>query len=79
VVIGFGDGRVEMRDLASGSVEHERIVFEEPDNISAMSERADVCPRRAYFSRMKSCGPVLAPAVVVAYLSGTRPTGDSHA
>ncbi|MCB1390838.1 MAG: ribose-5-phosphate isomerase RpiA [Rhodobacteraceae bacterium] len=33
VVIGFPDGRVEMRDLASGTVEHERIVFEEPDNI----------------------------------------------
>ncbi|WP_417628967.1 ribose-5-phosphate isomerase RpiA [Pararhodobacter aggregans] len=33
VVIGFGDGRVEMRDIASGIVEHERIVFEEPDNI----------------------------------------------
>ena len=33
VVIGFGDGRVEMRDLASGTVEHERIVFEEVDNI----------------------------------------------
>ncbi|WP_334193879.1 ribose-5-phosphate isomerase RpiA [Pararhodobacter sp.] len=33
VVIGYGDGRVEMRDIASGTVEHERIVFEEPDNI----------------------------------------------
>ncbi|WP_370206981.1 ribose-5-phosphate isomerase RpiA [Pararhodobacter marinus] len=33
VVIGFGDGRVEMRDIASGSVEHEKIVFEDEDNI----------------------------------------------
>lgn len=33
VVIGFPDGRVEMRDIASGAIEHERIVFEEPDNI----------------------------------------------
>lgn len=33
VVIGYSDGRVEMRDIASGAVEHERIVFEEPDNI----------------------------------------------
>ncbi|MCA0207333.1 MAG: ribose-5-phosphate isomerase RpiA [Proteobacteria bacterium] len=33
VVIGYGDGRVEMRDIASGTVEHERIVFEETDNI----------------------------------------------
>ncbi len=33
VVIGYADGRVEMRDIASGAVEHERIVFEEPDNI----------------------------------------------
>jgi len=33
VVIGFGDGRVEMRDVATGTVEHERIVFEDADNI----------------------------------------------
>lgn len=33
VVIGFGDGRVEMRDIGTGAVEHERIVFEDEDNI----------------------------------------------
>jgi len=33
VVIGYPDGRVEMRDIGTGEVEHERIVFEEPDNI----------------------------------------------
>jgi len=33
VVIGYGDGRVEMRDLTAGTVEHERIVFEEETNI----------------------------------------------
>lgn len=33
VVIGYGDGRVEMRDIASGTVEHERIVFEDETNI----------------------------------------------
>ena len=33
VVIGFPDGRVEMRDIGTGDIEHERIVFEDPDNI----------------------------------------------
>jgi len=33
VVIGFGDGMVEMRDITTGSVEHERILFEDADNI----------------------------------------------
>lgn len=33
VVIGYPDGRVEMRDIGTGAVEHERIVFEDPDNI----------------------------------------------
>lgn len=33
VVIGFADGRVETRDIGAGSVEHDRIVFEEPENI----------------------------------------------
>jgi ribose 5-phosphate isomerase A len=33
VVIGFGDGRVEMRDLTAGTVQHERILFEEETNI----------------------------------------------
>lgn len=33
VVIGYGDGRVELRDLTAGTVEHERIVFEEETNI----------------------------------------------
>ncbi|GAB4275051.1 MAG: ribose-5-phosphate isomerase RpiA [Pararhodobacter sp.] len=33
VVIGYGDGRVETRDIAKGTVEHERILFEETDNI----------------------------------------------
>jgi ribose 5-phosphate isomerase A len=33
VVIGYGDGRVEMRDIGSGTVEHERIVFEDETNI----------------------------------------------
>ena len=33
VVIGYGDGRVETRDIGSGTVEHERIVFEDDANI----------------------------------------------
>lgn len=33
VVIGYGDGRVEMRDIGTGAVEHERIVFEDEANI----------------------------------------------
>ncbi len=33
VVIGYGDGRVETRDLTAGTVEHERIVFEDEQNI----------------------------------------------
>lgn len=33
VVIGFGDGRVEVRDIGAGTIEHERIVFEDSDNI----------------------------------------------
>ncbi|KPQ06747.1 MAG: ribose 5-phosphate isomerase RpiA [Rhodobacteraceae bacterium HLUCCA12] len=33
VVIGYPDGRVEMRDAVAGTVEQERIVFVESDNI----------------------------------------------
>jgi len=33
VVIGYGDGRVELRDLTAGTVEHERILFEDETNI----------------------------------------------
>lgn len=33
IVIGFGDGRVEVRDLAKGKVEEGRIDFVETDNI----------------------------------------------
>lgn len=33
VVIGHGDGRVEYRDIAAGTVEQETIVFVEQDNI----------------------------------------------
>lgn len=33
VVIGYADGRVEMRDPVAGTVEQERIVFLEADNI----------------------------------------------
>lgn len=33
VVIGYPDGRVETRDITTGKVEHEQIVFEENDNI----------------------------------------------
>ncbi|PVH30501.1 ribose-5-phosphate isomerase RpiA [Pararhodobacter oceanensis] len=33
VVIGFPDGMVELRDITSGTVEHERILFEDTENI----------------------------------------------
>ncbi len=33
VVAGFGDGRVEVRDINDGSVERGRVDFMEPDNI----------------------------------------------
>ena len=33
VVIGYSDGKVEVRDIAAGTVEQERILFEEADNI----------------------------------------------
>lgn len=33
VVIGHGDGRVEVRDLSMGTIENERIEFVETDNI----------------------------------------------
>ena len=33
VIIGHADGRIEMRDPVAGTVEHERIVFAESDNI----------------------------------------------
>jgi ribose 5-phosphate isomerase A len=33
VVIGYADGRVEMRDITAGTVEQERILFEDSDNI----------------------------------------------
>ncbi|MCW1934414.1 ribose-5-phosphate isomerase RpiA [Pararhodobacter zhoushanensis] len=33
VVIGYGDGRVETRDIGQGTVEHEQIIFEDDGNI----------------------------------------------
>lgn len=33
VVIGYGDGRVEVRDINAGTVEEERIDFIETDNL----------------------------------------------
>lgn len=33
VVIGFGDGRVELRDINQGTVEHDRLDFVESDNL----------------------------------------------
>lgn len=33
VIIGYGDGRVEMRDLGTGAFESERIEFEESRNV----------------------------------------------
>lgn len=33
VIVGYADGRVRIRDLAEGTVEEERIVFTETDNI----------------------------------------------
>lgn len=39
VVIGFGDGRVEMRDINEGTIEHDRLDFVESDNL--FSDLAD--------------------------------------
>ena len=33
VIIGHGDGRVEVRDINKGSVEESRFAFEESDNL----------------------------------------------
>jgi len=33
VVIGFGDGRVEIRDINTGTVETDRLDFVETDNL----------------------------------------------
>lgn len=33
VVVGFGDGKVEMRDINSGTIEHDRLEFLEGDNL----------------------------------------------
>ena len=33
VVIGFGDGRVEIRDINAGTVETDRLDFAETDNL----------------------------------------------
>jgi ribose 5-phosphate isomerase A len=33
VVIGFGDGRVEVRDINEGTVEQDKIDFVETDNL----------------------------------------------
>jgi ribose 5-phosphate isomerase A len=39
VVIGYGDGRVEVRDINEGTVEQEKIDFVETDNLfSDLSE-----------------------------------------
>jgi ribose 5-phosphate isomerase A len=35
VVIGHGDGRVEIRDITKGSVEHDRVNFVENENLFA--------------------------------------------
>ncbi|MFC4669953.1 ribose-5-phosphate isomerase RpiA [Seohaeicola nanhaiensis] len=39
VCIGFGDGRVEMRDINKGTIAHERLDFTETDNL--FSDLAD--------------------------------------
>ncbi|MEO1734026.1 MAG: ribose-5-phosphate isomerase RpiA [Pseudomonadota bacterium] len=33
VIIGYGDGRVELRDINEGTVEHDRLEFVESDNL----------------------------------------------
>jgi ribose 5-phosphate isomerase A len=33
VVIGHGDGKVEVRDINSGTVEHDHLDFKETDNL----------------------------------------------
>ena len=33
VIIGFGDGRIELRDINSGTVEHDSLSFVEGDNL----------------------------------------------
>jgi ribose 5-phosphate isomerase A len=33
VVIGFGDGRVELRDINEGTIERDRLDFVESDNL----------------------------------------------
>jgi ribose 5-phosphate isomerase A len=33
VIVGFGDGRVELRDINQGTVEHDRLDFLESDNL----------------------------------------------
>jgi len=33
VVVGFGDGRVELRDINQGTVQHDRLDFLESDNL----------------------------------------------
>jgi ribose 5-phosphate isomerase A len=33
VIIGYGDGRVELRDINEGTVEHGRLDFVESDNL----------------------------------------------
>jgi len=33
VVIGYGDGKIELRDIAEGTVDFERIIFEDEGNI----------------------------------------------
>jgi len=33
VVLGFGDGRVELRDINEGTVQHDKMDFVEGDNL----------------------------------------------
>ena len=33
VVVGYGDGRVELRDINEGTIEHDRMDFLESDNL----------------------------------------------
>ena len=39
VVVGYGDGRVELRDINQGTIEHDRMDFAETDNL--FSDLAD--------------------------------------
>ena len=63
VVIGFGDGRVEVRDINTGTVDTERLDFVESDNLRRGWLRANMARVWGWPKRTAMAGPASSGAV----------------